>query len=79
MGFEEYAASNEAERMKLAVSQLAAVASVQIAVSFDDHKSGGDPATIALADNEPTQLSDDADKNAARQKPSTGPGNARRA
>ena len=79
MTFDEYAALDEAERMKLAVSQLAPVASVQIAVSFDDPNSGGDSVTIDLADNELTQTSDDADKNAASQKPSTGPGNARRA
>ena len=36
MTFEEYAALDETERMKLAISQLSAVASVQSGVSLDE-------------------------------------------
>lgn len=46
MTFEEYAALDEAERMKLAVSQLAAVASVQTDMSFDE--SDTDTLTLEL-------------------------------
>lgn len=50
MTFEEYAALDETDRMKRAVSQLAAVASVQTAVSFDESMFRADSVTISLAD-----------------------------